>query len=214
MKYYRIFSVVVLFFVISKFAYSMEVWPCPGVSFSAKATFPDYRKGVLLLNFGLPVTERPYVFGLSLVPFRSNYKKAMVGAQVNLFEGSAADAYGVQLGLANSAGRGAGVQLGVFNQYDDISFRIQTGLFNSHRLSLNWNYGKSRSPGGYGVQLGLVNMSDEGGFIQLGFFNFGYESTNLQVGFFNSMNKESRGLQIGIINEVNDERMPIIGWNW
>ena len=214
MKYYRNFFVVVLFFVISKFAYSIEVWPCPGVGFSAGACFPDYHKGVLLLDLGLPVTERPNVYGLSLVPFRSNYKKAMVGAQISLFEGSAADVYGGQLGLANSAGRGAGVQLGLLNFYDDVSFRIQMGLLNAHRISLNWNYGKPRHSGGFGVQVGFVNMSSEGGHFQCGFWNMATESMVLQFGIVNSMDKDSHGLQIGLINEVDNKGTPFIRWNW
>ena len=168
---------------------------------------------MVFLDLGLPQTERPSVYGFGFALWRSRYK-TMVGAQVGLLEGMGADVYGAQMGLANSAGRGAGVQLGLFNVYDDVSFRIQAGLLNSYRLSLNWNYWTPNHSGGCGVQLGLVNMSSEGGHLQMGFLNFAGESTVFQVGVYNSMDKKSHGLQIGVINEVGDKGSPFIGWNW
>ena len=175
--------------------------------------FSRFRERVVFLDLGLPQTERPSVYGFGFALWRSRYK-TMVGAQVGLLEGMGADVYGAQMGLANSAGRGAGVQLGLFNVYDDGSFRIQAGLLNSYRLSLNWNYWTPNHSGGCGVQLGLVNMSSEGGHLQMGFLNFAGESTVFQVGVYNSMDKKSHGLQIGVINEVGDKGSPFIGWNW
>ena len=213
MKWFRILFVVVLVAMTSEVACCAQIWPCPGVCFTDGAYFPDLEKGVVFLDLGLPQTERPSVYGLSFALWRSRYK-TMVGAHVGLLEGIGADVYGAQMGLANSAGRGAGVQLGLFNVYDDVSFRIQAGLLNSYRLSLNWNYGTPSHSGGCGVQLGLVNMSSEGGHLQVGFLNFASESTVFQVGVYNSMNKKSCGLQIGVINEVGDKGLPFIGWNW
>ena len=200
--------------------YCMEVWPSPGVCVVLPAenpfvwSFPVEEKGVVLFDLGLPLVERPSMYGLSVALGASSYEKTMVGAQVGLVSVKAADAYGIQLALANDAGRGAGVQLGLFNIYDDTSFRLQAGLWNSYRISLNWNYGRPTNPGGYGVQLGLVNMSSEGGHLQLGFLNFADKSTVFQFGFCNNMDKESRGLQIGIINAVGNNGSPFIGWNW
>lgn len=214
MKYYRFLLVVVSAAITSKIAYCEQICPSPGVCFTEGVCFPDLENGVLFLDLGLPQTERPSVYGLSFSFWRSHYEEKMMGIQFGLVEAVAADAYGIQLALANDAGRGAGVQLGLFNIYDDTSFRLQAGLWNSYRISLNWNYGRPTNPGGYGVQLGLVNMSSEGGHLQLGFLNFADKSTVFQFGFYNNMDKESRGLQIGIINEVGNNGSPLIGWNW
>lgn len=221
MKTSRFYFLFCLMLLLPSSSYCMEVWPCPGICVALPAenafvwSFPTVEeKGVVLLDLGIPLAERPSMYGLSATLGASSYKKMMVGAQVGLVSVKAADAYGVQLALANDAGRGAGVQLGLFNIYDDASFRLQAGLWNSYRISLNWNYGRPTNPGGYGVQLGLVNMSSEGGHLQLGFLNFADKSTVFQFGFYNNMDKESRGLQIGIINEVGNNGSPFIGWNW
>ena len=214
MKYYKMFPVIVLAVATSKIANCAQIWPCPGVCFTENVHFPKLEKGVVLFDVGLPQTERPSVYGLGFALWRSHYIKAMVGVQIGLLEGFSADTYGAQIGLANDAGRGAGVQLGLFNIYDDVSFRVQAGLLNSYRLSLNWNYGTPSNPGGYGIQFGLVNMSSEGGHLQFGFLNFADESKVFQIGFYNSMDTKSSGLQIGIINEVGNNGSPFIGWNW
>ena len=214
MKYYKMFPVVVLAAITTQNVYSAQIWPCPGFCFTEDAHFPKLEKGVVLFDVGLPQTERSSVYGLGFALWRSHYIKAMVGVQIGLLEGFSADTYGAQIGLANDAGRGAGVQLGLFNIYDDVSFRVQAGLLNSYRLSLNWNYGTPSNPGGYGIQFGLVNMSSEGGHLQFGFLNFADESKVFQIGFYNSMDTKSSGLQIGIINEVGGKGSPFIGWNW
>ena len=213
MGYYRILPFMAFAVMATKIAYCAQTWPTPGICFTADANFPKLEKGVILFDMGLPQTERPSVFGFGFALWRSRYRR-MMGVQVGLVEGAAADTYGAQMGLANSAGQGAGVQLGLFNVYDDVSFRIQAGLINSYPLSLNWNYGTPNHSGGYGVQLGLVNLSSRGGHLQFGFLNFSDESAVFQIGFYNRMDKESRGLQIGVINEVGDKGSPFIGWNW
>ena len=213
-KHCWIFPLIVMAAFAAKVTCGAQIWPCPGICFTGDVNFPRLEKGVVLLDMGIPQTERPSVYGLSFSFWRSHYEEKMMGIQFGLVEAVAADAYGIQLALANDAGRGAGVQLGLFNIYDDTSFRLQAGLWNSYRISLNWNYGRPTNPGGYGVQLGLVNMSSEGGHLQLGFLNFADKSTVFQFGFYNNMDKESRGLQIGIINEVGNNGSPLIGWNW
>ena len=191
-----------------------EVWPCPGICFTDEWAFPSVaeHKGVILFDLALPNVERCSMYGLGAALGHSKYG-IMVGAQIGLY-GQSADTYGAQVSLFNSAGRGAGVQIGLLNVYDDVSFRFQVGLWNSYRLSLNWNYGKPIQPGGYGVQTGFLNMSSEGGHFQFGVFNLANESTVFQFGFLNSMDKKSQGLQIGLINVVDDDGLPLIRWNW
>ena len=86
----------------------------------------------MLFDLGLPQTERPSTYGLSFALWRSYYSKMMAPLY-----GKAAAAYGTQVGMCNSAEQGVGVQAGLINIYDDVSFRLQVGLWNSQRLSLN-----------------------------------------------------------------------------
>ena len=193
---------------------SAEICPCPGICIADDWAFPSVieRKGVVLFDLALPNAERYSMYGVGVALGHSKYE-TMIGAQTGLF-GEAVDTYGVQASLFNSAGRGAGAQVGLLNVYDDVSFRFQVGIWNSYRLSLNWNYGTPKHSGGYGVQAGLLNMSWEGGHIQFGIFNLASESIAFQFGFLNSMDKDSRGLQIGLINVVDDDGWPLIRWNW
>jgi len=214
MKYFWKISLIAIMSITAKIADCAQVWPCPGACINAESNFPDLEKGVILFDLGLPQTERPSVYGLSVAFWRSNYRELMLGAQVGLLENRAADMYGGQLGIANSAGRGVGVQFGLINEYDDVSFRIQAGLWNSHRLSLNWNYGRPSHSGGCGVQFALVNMSSEGWHFQFGLLNFADASTVFQIGVYNNIDKKSRGLQIGLINEVDADGIPFVRLHW
>ena len=193
---------------------SAEICPCPGICIADDWAFPSVieREGVVLFDLALPNAERYSMYGIGVALGHSKYE-TMIGAQTGLF-GEAVDTYGVQASLFNNAGRGAGTQVGLLNVYDDVSFRFQAGIWNSYRLSLNWNYGTPKHSGGYGVQAGLLNMSWEGGHIQFGIFNLASESIAFQFGFLNSMDKDSRGLQIGLINVVDDDGWPLIRWNW
>jgi hypothetical protein len=193
--------------------FALETWPCPGICFTADYVFPRLENGVILFDLGLPQTERPSLYGFGLSLWQSRYKM-MAGVQVAPLYAEAADAYGAQVGICNGAGRGAGVQAGLINIYDDISFRLQVGIWNSQRLNLNWNYGRPTHSGGYGVQLGFVNMSSEGGHLQFGVFNVGDDTSVLQIGIFNFVNAKSNCLQIGIANDRETTGTPFIGWRW
>lgn len=193
--------------------WAVDVYPFPGVSISPDSAIPSDGHGVVLFDLGLPVTERSSVYGLSVSLGGSGYNDTLVGGQVGLV-GWAKNAYGAQLGFSNSAEKGVGVQVGILNFYDDESFRVQIGLVNSQFFSLNWNYGRDPEPGGYGVQLGLVNRSCDGGHLQVGMFNVGHKTSVVQIGLFNFVDKESRCLQLGLVNDRGSDSSPFLGWRW
>ena len=209
-----VFAICFISILTKMSAFAIETWPCPGVCLTADYVFPQLEKSVILFDLGLPQTERPSTYGLSFAFWRSHYSKMMAGVQVAPLYGKAADAYGTQVGMCNSAERGVGVQAGLINIYDDVSFRLQVGLWNSQRLSLNWNYGAPTHSGGHGVQIGFVNMSSEGGHLQFGVFNVGDDTSVLQIGVFNFVNAKSNCFQIGIVNDRETTGSPFIGWRW
>ena len=213
-KHCWIFPLVVMAAFAVKVTCGAQIWPCPGICFTGDVNFPRLEKGVVLLDMGIPQTERPSTYGLSFALWRSHYSKMMAGVQVAPLYGKAADAYGTQVGMCNSAERGVGVQAGLINIYDDVSFRLQVGLWNSQRLSLNWNYGAPTHFGGHGVQIWFVNMSSEGGHLQFGVFNVGDDTSVLQIGVFNFVNAKSNCFQIGIVNDRETTGSPFIGWRW
>lgn len=204
------FSVTVL---LSGAGISCDTYPFPGVGFVPILRLPTDAHGVVLFDLGLPIIERPSAYGLSVAVLGGEYKDTMAGVQAGLLLSKADAAYGVQFGFANSARKGAGAQFGLLNFYNDESFRIQVGLVNTQELALDWKYGPKIDSGSNGVQLGLLNMSSEGGHFQAGLINLGYSTSVFQVGLYNFAGS-SRCFQLGLINERDDGVSPFIGWQW
>lgn len=195
-------------------AFAGDVWPVPGVGFGPWYSLPPEEHGVVVFDLGLPISVRASVYGASVSLLGSGYRERMAGVQVGLLDCHAQEAYGVQFGLVTSAKRGYGVQAGLMNFYNDDSFRVQVGLWNAQQFSLNWNYGPTGHPGGHGVQVGLVNMSSDGGHVQFGVFNFGEDTVAVQIGLFNFANENTKCFQIGLTNERGSTATPLLGWRW
>ena len=91
-KHCWIFPLVVMAAFAAKVTCGAQIWPCPGICFTGDVNFPRLEKGVVLLDMGIPQTERPSVYGLSFSFWRSHYEETMMGIQFGLVEAVAADA--------------------------------------------------------------------------------------------------------------------------
>lgn len=160
--------------------------------------FPDVDFAIVGVDVGIPMTRHASLYGVGF-SLAHNIAVVLFGGQLSLGLNESECAYGVQAGLlGNRAARGVGAQVGLSNVADDLSLRVQLGLWNSTPDGF-WDKPVVH-PGAYGVQAGLINRYENGGGLQMGFWNNSNESVTFQGGIINGMYDHAYGTQFGIVN--------------
>ena len=133
------------------------------------------------------------------------------------------DNYFLSLGFIEASNRNFGVGIGPFNMIER-NYGVSVGLFN---LEDGLGYRSDKEPWpmvpgvqiglvnfGGGIQVGVLNSSDNSAWLQLGLFNFSDEG-RLQIGLMNFCMKS--GIQIGLLNDNRASSvpwLPIFNYSW
>ena len=140
------------------------------------------------------VRERMYGAQLGLI---LNYVDVAAGYQRSFANFVEHEFYGLQDGAWNHAAEGYGAQHGIVNT---------AGYFSGHQsaLAINW------ADEVYGFQsAGLWNHATDGFGMQHGFVNTADYFCGFQLGFFNWA-EDLDGLQIGLVNVVANQAVPVL----
>ena len=100
---------------------------------------------------------------------------------------------GLELGIGSQTQAVDGVQLGIIYSQAGKLQGVQLGLVNN-------------TDDGIGVQWGLANIAQDFTGAQVGFVNYAKETTGLQLGFVN-YTETMKGLQLGFVNIIKDNKM-------
>ena len=100
---------------------------------------------------------------------------------------------GLELGIGSQTQAVDGVQLGIIYSQAGKLQGVQLGLINN-------------TDDGIGVQWGLANIAQDFTGAQVGFVNYAKETTGLQLGFVN-YTETMKGLQLGFVNIIKDNKM-------
>ena len=100
---------------------------------------------------------------------------------------------GLELGIGSQTQAVDGVQLGIIYSQAGKLQGVQLGLINN-------------TDDGIGVQWGLANIAQDFTGAQVGFVNYAKETTGLQLGFVN-YTETMKGLQLGLVNIIKDNKM-------
>lgn len=100
---------------------------------------------------------------------------------------------GLELGIGSQTQAVDGVQLGIIYSQAGKLQGVQLGLINN-------------TDDGIGVQWGLANIAQDFTGAQVGFVNYAKETTGLQLGFVN-YTETMKGLQLGFVNVIKDNKM-------
>jgi hypothetical protein len=121
------------------------------------------------MDLGFPNIEKVYGLNIGLI----NYSDEVYGADIGLLSSVSKNVYGLkaaltsngnnftgcQLGMANLENNVSGFQLGVYNQASKLINTLQMGFFN-------------RSYTGEGIQIGILNVMENGFLRVFPVFNF------------------------------------------
>ena len=186
-------------------------WRVWGLRFDG---FYGRSKELYGLDAGIVARTDGDFWGIGVSGFNSvndNMSGIHAGVVANVVHG---DVAGVQLGgvLNRDLGAVAGVQGALIN-YDGVLYGVQFGLLDwNNGISYGWQTAVANVNVNEftGASFGLVNMTNRMGGFQLGLVNLvDEEGSGLQVGLFNGAVK-FEGVQIGLLNVIQTSELPIM----
>ena len=174
-----------------------------------------------ILAFASAEEEAYNLLGLSVASWIADDSFSLL--RVGVYNGSGADAAGVQLAVVNSVGEDLeGIAIGVVNAVDDEVYGFQllginyaeddvtggqlgVGNFSSRDLTgvqvgaINWVDDQA-----VGIQAGVINLAEDMYGIQAGLLNYTEDNQAIAVGIINIAG-DLAGIQAGLINIVTDD---------
>ena len=115
---------------------------------------------------------------------------------------------GLELGIGSQTQAVDGVQLGIIYSQAGKLQGVQLGLVNNTDDGIGVQWGLANIAQDFkGVQYGWINWT-KNNFTgaQVGFVNYAKETTGLQLGFVN-YTETMKGLQLGFVNIIKDNKM-------